>query len=128
MLVPLLGVALSCATMRRSCAMPLTTDDVAALAPSDHTVVTDANLADMRRAHAHPFTSEPRLRAGDVVWTPYFPSGNHIVVVWVSEQRAGLGRNGHLPPDEGRIAVVDGELEITTAAGKRFRLRDGVAL
>lgn len=108
--------------------MPLTTTEIAALAPANHVVITAENRDEVRRRHAHPFCGETRMRVGDVMWTPYAPGGNHIVVVWVEAQRAGLGRNGHLPPDEGPLALVDGELEITNAAGQRLRLRDGAPL
>lgn len=107
---------------------PFTTEQIAAVAPSDHVVVTDENRASLSHQHAHHFTDLDRLRIGDVIWAPYCHSGNHLVVVWVGEQRAGLGRNGH-DLVEGHLDLALGRLQLLADDGERsFDLHDGAVV
>lgn len=66
-----------------------------------------------------------RLKPGDVIWTPYGPTGDHLVVVWVTEQRAaGLGRNGHHLA-EGRLVMEAGRPFLIEDDGDTFDLNEG---
>ena len=111
---------------RTNVAMP-THEEILAIAPNGRTVVTVENLAEVSHAHAHPFTEIERLEPGDVIWSPPHPGGSHLVVIWFSRARAGLGRNG--------MGIVEGELEIRDGVpvlvgddGRAYDLARGVNL
>jgi hypothetical protein len=112
--------------------MAISTEEVVKYAPEKHEVVTAENRLALVSKYAHEFTDVARLAVGDVIWTPYASSGNHLVVVWVATQRAGLGRNGVSSEPctlaEGALSVRNGRLELVEESGKRWDLRDGAVV
>jgi hypothetical protein len=97
------------------------------LAGTDVVQVTNDNLSSLRREHAHPFVDD--CRAGDLVWSIPFPTGDHIAAIWFRGDNrpslaGGLGRNGQ-PTLRGAV-VIDGDLLLlVTENGEQIDLRRG---